>query len=61
MVADNPEVFGSAVGFESNAFEEGVQSYSAYYYRTRNGLKYLQLESPLTTTFKKTGTTFPGC
>jgi sigma-B regulation protein RsbU (phosphoserine phosphatase) len=45
MVADNPEVFGSAVGFESNAFEEGVQSYSPYYYRTRNGLKYLQLGS----------------
>jgi len=45
MVADNPEVFGSAVGFESNTFEEGVQSYSPYYYRTRNGLKYLQLGS----------------
>jgi len=45
MVADNPEVFGSAVGFEPNAFEEGVQAYSPYYYRTRNGVKYLQLGS----------------
>jgi len=45
MVEDNPEVFGSAVGFEPNAFEEGVQSYSPYYYRTTNGLKYLQLGS----------------
>jgi sigma-B regulation protein RsbU (phosphoserine phosphatase) len=45
MVADNPEVFGSVVGFESNAFENGLQSYSPYYYRTRNGIKYLQLGS----------------
>ena len=45
MVEDNPEVFGSTVGFEPNAFEEGVQSYSPYYYRTTNGLNYLQLGS----------------
>ncbi len=45
MVVDNQEVFGSAVGFEPNAFKEGVQAYSPYYYRTRDGLKYLQLGS----------------
>ena len=45
MVADNSEVFGLAVGFESDAFEEGVQSYSPYYYKTGTGLKYLQLGS----------------
>ncbi len=53
MVADNPEVFGSAVGFESNAFEEGVQSYSPYYYRTRNGLKYMELGSASYNYFQK--------
>jgi len=45
MVEDNPEVFGSAVGFEPNVFEESVQSYSPYYYKTGMGLKYLQLGS----------------
>ena len=45
MVADNPEVFGLAVGFESDAFGEGVPSYSPYYYKTGTGLKYLQLGS----------------
>jgi len=53
MVADNWEVFGLAVGFESNAFEEGVQSYSSYYYRTRSGLKYLQLGSASYNYFQK--------
>ena len=53
MVEDNPEVFGSAVGFEPNAFEEGVQSYSPYYYKTGMGLKYLQLGSASYNYFQK--------
>ncbi len=53
MAADNSEVFGLAVSFESNAFEEGVQSYSPYYYRTRNGLEYLQLGSASYNYFQK--------
>ncbi len=45
MAADNSEVFGLAVGFEFDAFEKGVHSYSPYYYKTGTGLKYLQLDN----------------
>ena len=45
MVKVNSEVSGIAVSFEPKAFEEDLQSYSPYYYKTSSGLKYLQLGS----------------
>jgi len=45
-VAENPEIFGSGFFFEPHAFSRERYAWAPYYFRTDNGIKYLQLASP---------------
>ena len=45
-VRSNPEVFGGAAVFEPGAFVNDLPAYAPYYYKTKGGLKFLQLASP---------------
>lgn len=45
LVERNGEVFGSAVAFEPNAFDQGLRSYAPYCYKGKSGITYEQLGS----------------
>jgi sigma-B regulation protein RsbU (phosphoserine phosphatase) len=38
-----PDVFGSTAAFEPNAFDKDIGEFAPYYYKTRDGLRYVQL------------------
>lgn len=46
VVSDNPEIYGSAVAFEPDAFEKGVRAYCPYYFKSPEGLRFEQLANP---------------
>jgi class 3 adenylate cyclase len=43
LVAENKEIYGSTVAFEPHAFDEHLRSYSPYFYKSNEGLKFEQL------------------
>jgi len=45
LVADNKEVFGSAIAFEPNAFDPNKRWYAPYYCKSKTGIKVEQLGS----------------
>jgi class 3 adenylate cyclase len=45
-LSGSPEVYGSAVAFEPYCFNESAETYAPYYFKSKDGLEYVELKPP---------------
>ncbi|MGC8657646.1 MAG: adenylate/guanylate cyclase domain-containing protein [Desulfomonilaceae bacterium] len=53
IVTDNHEIYGMAVAFQPYGFDRDIKVFAPYFYRTTQGIKYCQLDSPEYNYFQK--------
>ncbi len=59
VVETNPEIYGSTISFEPYMFKKNIEYFGPYFYKSPEGIKYINLASPKYDYIKRTWYTLP--